>query len=139
MIYGSFEPLVIEGNLSRLPYVQGFLVPVEHARREDYRAVAQEGWDKAFQPLGALCVLEGWGDALESGKQTDFFRAVDAREAENVVFSFMAWPSREACDAAGERMQNDPEISMPASMPFDGMRMVYGGFVPVVVLEKTDA
>jgi uncharacterized protein YbaA (DUF1428 family) len=135
MIYGGFEPLVIEGDLSALPYVQGFIVPVPHAKREEYRAVARDAWEKVFRPYGALCVLEAWGDDVPNGEVTDFYRAGKATGDENAVFSFMAWPSREACDAAAERMQSDPNMQMPeGGMPFDGMRMIYGGFVPVVKL-----
>jgi uncharacterized protein YbaA (DUF1428 family) len=135
MIYGGFEPLFMAGDLSALPYVQGFIVPVPTPKRDEYRAVAQDAWEKVFEPYGALCVLESWGTDVPHGEVTDFYGAGQATEDENVVFSFMAWPSREACDAAAEKMQSDPNMQMPeGGMPFDGMRMVYGGFVPVVQL-----
>ena len=135
MIYGGFDPLVLEGDRTALPYVQGFIVPVPRDKREEYRKVASEAWEQLFQPYGALCVLEAWGDDVPHGEVTDFYRAGKATEEEGVVFSFMAWPSREACDAAAERMQNDPDMKMPeGGMPFDGMRMIYGGFAPIVKL-----
>ena len=79
-------------------------------------------------------VVEAWGDDVKEGKQTDFLRAVKAEAGEKVVFSYITWPSREVCDAAADKMQNDPEMKMPDNMPFDPKRMVYGGFEPVVVL-----
>ena len=89
-----------------------------------------------FKGYGALRVVECWQDDVPEGKQTDFFRAVKAEPNENVVFSFMEWPSRAVCDAAAEKMKNDPNMQLPegTEMPFDGKRMVYGGFNPVIAL-----
>jgi uncharacterized protein YbaA (DUF1428 family) len=133
MIYGGFETIVAHGTFSQGDYVQGFIVPVPGDRREDYRKMADEAWDM-FASYGARAVIEAWGDDVPHGQQTDFYRAVKAEPGENVVFSYMAWPNREACDAAGEKMMNDPNMKMPEDMPFDGKRMVWGGFEPVLNL-----
>lgn len=135
MIYGGFEAIVKEGAASQSPYVQGFMVPVPNARKEDYRKMAQDVWGM-FQEFGATRVIEAWGDDVPVGKVTDFARGVEATEDETVVFSFLEWPSREVCDAAAEKMQNDERMQMPEGfeMPFDGKRMVWGGFSPVVVV-----
>lgn len=131
MIFGGFQPIVEEGAPRRGSYVQGFALPVPEANKEAYRQMAQDAWGD-FQGYGALRMLECWQDDVPEGKQTDFFRAVIAEPGEKVVFSFIEWPSREVCDAAEQKMQ--AEMQPPADMPFDGKRMIYGGFVPVVEL-----
>ena len=133
MIYGGFQPIVSHGKASDGDYVQGFMIPVPEDRQEDYRKMADEAWDM-FKGYGATSVVEAWGDDVPEGKQTDFYRGVKAKPGEKVVFSWMTWPDRATCDAASEKMQNDPEMKMPDDMPFDGKRMVYGGFEPIVVL-----
>lgn len=133
MIFGGFEPIVANGAFSDGDYVQGFIVPVPNGRREEYRKMAADAWDM-FAGYGARGVVEAWGDDVPRGQVTDFFRAVKAEDGENVIFSYMAWPSREVCDAAAEKMMNDPAMQMPDDMPFNPQRMVYGGFEPVVVL-----
>ncbi len=133
MIFGGFEPIVTHGQASDGDYVQGFIIPVPEDRREDYRKMADDAWDM-FKGYGATSVVEAWGDDVKEGKQTDFYRAVKAEPGEKVVFSYMTWPSREVCDAAADKMQNDPAMKMPENMPFDPKRMVYAGFEPVVVL-----
>jgi uncharacterized protein YbaA (DUF1428 family) len=133
MIYGGFEPIVEEGVRTPGAYIQGFIVPVPEAKKEDYRKVAAEAWPW-FHKHGALRVIEAWPEDVQHGQQTDFFRAIKAEDGEVPVFSFIEWPSKEACDSAHQAMESDPEMKMPDSMPFDGKRMVYGGFTPVVEL-----
>ena len=133
MIYGGFEPMVSHGEAEDGDYVQGFMIPVPEDRREDYRKMADDAWEM-LKGYGATSVVEAWGDDVPEGKQTDFYRGVKAEPGEKVVFSWMTWPDRATCDAASEKMQNDPEMKMPDDMPFDPKRMVFGGFEPVVVL-----
>jgi len=135
MIYGGFEPIVERGKESRDSYVQGFIVPVPATKREAYRKMADEVW-AMFEGYGALRLVEAWGDDVPEGEVTDFRRAVKAEPQEKVVFSIMQWPSREVCDAAHEKMMKDERMQPPADMPFDGKRMVYGGFNRIVTLEK---
>jgi len=137
MIYGGFEPIVERGKAARESYVQGFVIPVPEGKREDYRRMAEDVW-ALFEEYGALRVVEAWGDDVPKGKVTDFARAVKAEPDEQVVFSFMEWPSRQVCDAAGEKMMTDERMKPPEGMvmPFDGKRMVYGGFTRVVTLER---
>lgn len=132
MIFGGFEALVTEGDFSSLPYVQGFIVPVLPGRRDDYAAMANAAWADMFRPYGALGVVEAWGTDVPHGKVTDFHRAVKASDGEDVVFSFMIWPSRQCCDDAQAKMMNDPAMTMPDDLPFGADRMVYGGFAPVL-------
>ena len=122
-----------------MTYIDGFVIAVPTANRQKFIDHAQ-GADSIFIEMGALRVLECWGDDVPEGKQTDFRRAVNAREDETVVFSWIEWPDKAVRDAAMARMQDpdnldprlDPQIN---PMPFDGARMIYGGFSPVVVVE----
>lgn len=136
MIYGGFQPIVSHGKASDGAYIQGFLIPVHEDRREEYRKVADQAW-KMFQGYGATSVVEAWGDDVPQGKQTDFYRAVKAEPGEKVVFSWLTWPDRKTCDEASAKMQsggdNDAELAA-MEMPFDGKRMIYGGFEPILVL-----
>jgi len=138
MIYGGFQPIVEQGKASNDSYVQGFIVPVPTGRREGYRKMAEEAW-VLFKDYGALRLVEAWGDDVPEGKVTDFRRAVKAEPDEQVVFAFIEWPSREVCDAAHDAMTKDERMKPPEGgmeMPFDGKRMVYGGFTRIVTLEK---
>jgi uncharacterized protein YbaA (DUF1428 family) len=94
--------------------------------------MADEAWP-LFKEYGATRHVEAWGDEVPHGKRTDFYRTVKAEPGEAVVFSFIEWPSREVCDAAQEKMMNDDRMGPPEgmTMPFDGMRMIWGGFRPV--------
>ena len=134
MIYGGFEPIVERGEPVSGGYVQGFVVPVKTENKEPYRKLAGEVWE-IFADYGGRRVIEAWQDDVPEGRQTDFFRAVKAEPGESVVFSFVEWDSKEACDEAATRMQSDERMKEPpADLPFDGKRMIYGGFVPVVAL-----
>ena len=137
LIYGGFEPIVERGEAAGDSYVQGFVIPVPTDKREDYRRMAEEAW-AMFRDYGALRVVEAWGDDVPDGKITDFRGAVKAEPDENIVFSFMEWPSREVCDAASEKMMKDERMKPPEgyAMPFDPKRMILGGFTRVVTLEK---
>lgn len=141
MIYGGFEPLVEEGEPLISAYVQGFIVPVPAGNKEEYRKAALGMWD-IMKDYGAVRVVEAWQDDVPHGKQTDFFRSVKAEDEEIVVFSFVEWTSREACDAAHDKMMQDERMKAfmgenpDAKPPFDGKRMVYGGFRPVVELNR---
>ncbi|HMO75342.1 MAG TPA: DUF1428 domain-containing protein [Sphingopyxis sp.] len=113
-------------------YVDGFIVPVPDGNKEAYRVLAQKA-SAVFIDHGATRVVEAWGDDVPDGKVTDYPRAAHRKDGENVVFSWIEWPSKEARVAAwekvmaDERMQHDPE-----DQTFDGQRMVYGGFEPIV-------
>ncbi|HMM76243.1 MAG TPA: DUF1428 domain-containing protein [Gammaproteobacteria bacterium] len=131
MIYGGFRSIVERGVAAQGSYVQGFVVPVTASKQEAYRQMAEDAWSW-FSEYGARRVVEAWQDDVPPGKQTDFFRAVKATEDENVVFAFIEWPSREVCNTAAGKMQSDPRMNMPRELPFDGRRLIYGAFTPVV-------
>ena len=112
-------------------YVDGFVIPVPAAKKEEFIAFARQGWP-LFKEFGALRIVECWGDDVPKGKVTDFQSAVKATDDEVVVFAFAEWPSRAVRDEAYKKMMADPRMQDPKSAPFDGKRMIYGGFTPVV-------
>lgn len=121
-----------------MSYIQGFVIAVPTARKQDFIAHAEKA-DAVFLEHGALRVFECWAEDVPHGQVTDFFRAVEAREDESVVFSWIEWPDRTTCDAMQAKMDeitaNDPRFSMELNPPpFDGKRMIYGGFSPIVTL-----
>jgi len=121
-------------------YIDGFIIAVPKANKAKFIQHAQTG-DSVFFDLGAKRILECWEDDVPSGKVTDFRRAVQATEDEAVVFSWIEWPDKPTRDAAmskmDELMKTDPRMNPEKNpMPFDGKRMVYGGFAPVVTLER---
>ena len=123
-----------------MAYIDGFVIAVPKANKKKFLAHAKEG-DSVFMDLGATRILECWGDDVPDGKVTDFRRAVQATEEEAVVFSWVEWPDKATRDAAMAKMtdlmKSDPRMNPETNpMPFDGKRMIYGGFAPVVTLEK---
>lgn len=116
-----------------MSYVEGFLIPVRTADRQAFLGHARR-IDPIFIELGARRVVEAWGDDVPNGKVTDFPRAVQATDDEAVVFAWVEWPDRATRDAAMERMRTDPRM-MAEPMPFDGKRMVFGGFATVIDLK----
>ena len=113
--------------------IDGFVIAAPTADKEKFLDHARR-MDAFFLEFGALRVVEAWGDDVPDGKQTDFKRAVQAKDNETVVFSWIEWPDKATRDAAMEKMRSDPRMDEP--MPFDGKRMIFGGFVPVVELKK---
>lgn len=112
-----------------MTYVDGFVIPVPTDKRDAYEALARS-MAPMFKEFGALEIYECWGDDVPPGKLTSFPLAVQAKEDETVVFSWIVYPSREVRDAANARMQTDPRMKAydPATLPFDGKRMIFGGF-----------
>jgi len=122
-------PAFLDNRSSAMTYVVGFLTPVPAANKERYIKSARDAWP-LFQRLGATQQVEAWGAQIEDGQTTDFKRAVKLEEGEQVVFSWITWPDKASADAAWEKMQNDPAMQ-DMDMPFDGKRMIWGGFETV--------
>ena len=117
-----------------MPYIDGFVLAVPTANKQKFIDHATKG-DSVFAEYGATRILECWGDDVPDGKQTDFRRAVKAKEDESVVFSWIEWPDKATRDAGMEKAMQDPRLKPDVNpMPFDGMRLIYGGFAPVVEL-----
>ncbi|HEY8592588.1 MAG TPA: DUF1428 domain-containing protein [Sphingomicrobium sp.] len=121
-----------------MSYFDGFVLPVPSGNKDAFVSHAKAA-DALFLEHGAIRVLECWGDDVPDGKQTDFRRAVQAQEGEAVVFSFIEWPDKATRDAGMKAFMEDPRLNEIADMPFDGKRMIFGGFSPVVELEKQHA
>lgn len=116
-----------------MSYVSGFVVAVPTAKKDAYRKMAADT-AKIFQEYGALEIMEAWGEDVRDGKVTDFKRAVQARDDESVVFAWIVWPDKATADACERKMPEDERMKPPADMPFDGKRMIFGGFKPIIEL-----
>ena len=119
-----------------MAYIDGFVIPVLPGQKEAYREMAAKA-AQVFQEYGALQIVEACEDDVPNGKVTDFRRAVQAREGETIVFSWIVWPSREARDAGNQKAMADPRLQPNGNpMPFDMQRMIFGGFTPIVEAGK---
>jgi uncharacterized protein YbaA (DUF1428 family) len=111
-----------------MAYIDGYVIPVSRANREAYEKLAREV-APVFKECGALKVVETWGDDVPRGKQTDFYMAVKCKDDENVVFSWITWPDKATRDAGMAKAMADPRMNPDkATLPFDGARMILGGF-----------
>jgi uncharacterized protein YbaA (DUF1428 family) len=129
---GFFQPI----QEFEMAYIDGFVIAVPTANRDKFIEHAR-AMDSIFMEFGATRIVECWGDDVAHGKQTDFFRAVAATEGESVAFSWIEWPDKATRDAGMEAAMNDPRFSPENSpMPFDGARMIYGGFMPVFEINR---
>lgn len=135
MIVGGFDAIVEEGS-DRGGYTDGFVVPVPNDKTDAYRTLAAK-MAKVFRENGANRVVEALSSDVPHGKVTDFYRAVKAEDGENVVFSFIEWPDKATRDQAWEKIMKDPEMQPGDDMPFDGKRMFWGGFEPILDSAKT--
>ena len=115
-----------------MAYIDGFVMAVPTANKQKFLDYARE-FDPIFLEFGATRVLECWGDDVPHGKQTDFYRATQAQDGEVPLFSWIEWPDRATADAAWAAMMTEDHPDM-ADMPFDGARMFWGGFAPIVDL-----
>jgi len=139
MIIGGFDSFVDEaadaGGPStppRMGYADGYVLPVPEQNRDAYREMAQSA-AVVFLDHGATRVVEAWGDDVLNGKVTDFRKAVKAKDGEQVVFSWVEWTSKQARDEAWSKVMADERMKHdPASTPFDGKRMFWGGFQPIL-------
>jgi uncharacterized protein YbaA (DUF1428 family) len=115
-----------------MSYVDGFVLAVPSANREKFRKHAQEA-ASVLKENGALKIVECWGDDVPDGSVTSFPMAVKRKEDETVVFSWIVWPSRDVRNAAMKALMEDPRMQPDRNpMPFDGKRMIFGGFEPIV-------
>ena len=113
-------------------YVDGFVLAVPTAKKEDYRKLAETA-ARVFKDHGALTVVECWGADVPEGKLTSFPMAVQRKEDETVVFSWITWPSKAVRDEGMKKSMEDPRMTHdPDAMPFDGKRMIFGSFDVIV-------
>lgn len=115
-----------------MTYVDGFVGAVPTENKEAFAKHCNEA-ATVFLEHGALSHVECWGEDVPEGELTDMHRAVQAQPGETVFFSWITWPDKETRDAGMEKIMADPRISPENNpMPFDGKRMIFGGFVPVI-------
>lgn len=118
-----------------MSYIDGFVIAAPTARREEFLDHARRV-DAMFLEFGATRIVEAWGDDVPRGKVTDFYRAVAAQEDETVVFSWIEWPDKATRDAGMARLRSDPRMN-EGSVPFDGKRMIFAGFTPILELGES--
>ena len=116
-----------------MSYVDGFVLAVPTANKSAYLEVATKV-DAVFMENGALSVMECWGDDVPEGKLTSFPMAVQRKEDETVVFSWIVWPDKATRDAGMKKAMEDPRLKDMATDTFDGKRMIFGGFETILSL-----
>lgn len=117
-----------------MSYVDGFVIPVPRNKLAAYRKIAMKA-GKIWREYGALEVKECVADDVKKGKWTSFPRSVKLKPHEVVVFSYIVYKSRKQRDSVMAKVMKDPRLAdmmKPGAMPFDGKRMFWGGFVPIV-------
>ena len=117
-----------------MSYVDGFIAAVPTNKKDEYIAHAKIA-ALVFKEYGALKVVETWGDDVPDGELTSFPMSVQKEANETVVFSWVIWPSKEIRDSAWQKTMEDPRMHEDQNpMPFDGKRLIYGGFK--IILEE---
>jgi uncharacterized protein YbaA (DUF1428 family) len=130
MIWGGFAPVVDEGAGGKMGYVDATLLAVPNSAKAAFGKFASD-MAALFNEYGATRVVDAWGDDVPDGKVTDFKGAVKAEADEKVVYGWVEWPSKAVRDQAWEKVMADPRMQ-GAKMPFEGKRMVFGGFAPIL-------
>ena len=114
------------------PYVDGFVAAVPSANKDAFIEHARAA-AAVFKEHGALRVVECWGDDVPEGEVTSFTMAVKRKEDESIIFSWIEWPSRSVRDEAMPKVMQDPRLQMDVNpMPFDGKRLIFGGFESII-------
>ena len=124
-----------------MSYIDGYVMAVPTSNKQKFVDHAKSV-DTIFTEMGATRVVECWADDVPEGKITDFGKAVQATSDETVVFSWIEWPDKETRDAAMKKMMSedfkDDRMDMEKNpMPFDGKRLIFGGFKPIVELQES--
>ena len=115
-----------------MEYIDGLVAAVPNENRDEYIEHARRT-ASIFKSHGALKLIECWGDNVPDGEVTSFLKAVKCQSNETVVFSWIVWPSKEIRDAGMEAIMKDEKLKLEMTqMPFDGTRLMYGGFSKVV-------
>lgn len=115
-----------------MTYVDGFVAAVPTANKEKFKKHAEDA-AVFLKEQGALKIVECWGDDVPDGELTSFPLAVKKKGDETVIFSWIEWPSKEVRNKGMKAMMEDARMQPDTNpMPFDGKRVIFGGFVPVV-------
>lgn len=116
-------------------HLDGYVIPVPDGKRGEYLELA-EWFDQAMIEHGAIQVIEAWEKDVPDGQRTDFRKAVAAEPGEKIVFAFILWPDKATAEAAHEAIHTDERFTAMTAMPFDGKRMIFGAFEPIVNLRS---
>nr|WP_304644505.1 DUF1428 domain-containing protein [Sphingomonas soli] len=135
MLIGGFETILDEGSPTGTQYIDGYILPVPTEKKEAYRKMAAEV-TVLFMEFGALRAVESWGDDVPDGKLTDYNRASLKEPHESVVYSWVEWPDKATRDGGWARMMEDERMQFRDDPVFDGKRMMWGGFVPLIDTAK---
>jgi uncharacterized protein YbaA (DUF1428 family) len=117
-------------------YICGLVIPVPEDRMDAYRQWAESG-AKFFKQYGCLEIVESWEDYVPNGQQTDFRKAVAAKDGEKIVFTWQIWFDRETFRAAEEKMHEDPRMDSASEPPFDAKRLILGCFQPLATMGRS--
>ena len=117
-------------------YIAGFVIPVPEENIEAYRKWAENG-AAIFREYGCIEIVESWEDNVPNGKQTDFRRAVAAKDGEKIVFTWQVWPDKATLEAAEARMHADQRLEVSGEIPFDPKRLILGCFTPIHTMGRT--
>jgi uncharacterized protein YbaA (DUF1428 family) len=116
-------------------YVAGLVIPVPEGKKEAYRIWAENS-AAIFKRYGCLEIVEAWEDFVPDGKETDFRRAVAAKEGEKIVFAWQIWPDKESLAKAETRMHEDGVLDFADGPPFDARRLILGCFAPILTMGR---
>lgn len=108
-------------------YLAVLVIPVPETNLEAYKAWAKNS-EAIFKRYGCLDIMDGWQDFVPRGRQTDFYKAVDAQEGEKVVVSIQIWPDKATMFASEQRMHEDNALDVEGEIPFDASRLITGCF-----------
>ena len=120
------------------PYIDAIVIPVPRAKLEVYKRMSEE-WGKAHLRHGALYYSDSISDDVQPGKVTSFPQAVQLKDDEVVVFSWIVYRNKRDRDRANKQVMSDPRLAEfmdPKKLPFDGKRMFWGGFKPIVDVSR---
>lgn len=131
MIFGLYERVVDIKADHEGDFIDGFLLPCAETAKQFYIDFAYK-WGAIFQEFGALAMAEHWAIECPDGEVTSVPLALKLEDGEAALFSWMYWPDRATRDAGMERLMADPRMQEPGAMPFDGKRMIYGGFEKII-------
>jgi uncharacterized protein YbaA (DUF1428 family) len=130
MIYAGFDVVAATGAGGKPGYVDGVVLAAPDESKQGYVDFAERA-GAIFLEYGALRVIDAWGADVPQGRNTDYHRAVHRKNGETVVYSWIEWPDKASRDAAWGKMMEDERMKS-GDMPFDGTRMMFGGFAPIL-------
>ena len=119
-------------------YINTYMLGIAENKKEEYLEIAKK-FLEVYKRFGAVEVFENWEKDIPDGELTDYRKAVQAEPGEKIILAWVIWPDRETADIAHKGMFEDPEIASMGPMPFDGKRMILGGFEPMLHYHRQEA